>query len=170
MSFNRSKNEQSSFWCSQFMVYPVPFTTQKCVFQVSGKLSEMKHISPLVAGKQVDVGELKSHPAPMEVHLLNVDHHQVLGDVPVNGECVVTLGCSGFGLFSRQKASELEIKRRKELTFIVSILTFPKAQNNRTMQLGRHLGKSLVPPPAPSWVSCEIRLLWDLSFIVSPGL
>ncbi|XP_040547782.1 EF-hand calcium-binding domain-containing protein 3 isoform X1 [Gallus gallus] len=36
-------------------------------------------------GKQVDVGELKSHPAPMEVHLLNVDHHQALGDVPVNG-------------------------------------------------------------------------------------
>ncbi|XP_040547788.1 EF-hand calcium-binding domain-containing protein 3 isoform X5 [Gallus gallus] len=37
-------------------------------------------------GKQVDVGELKSHPAPMEVHLLNVDHHQALGDVPVNEE------------------------------------------------------------------------------------
>lgn len=117
----------------------------------------MKNISLLVAGKQVDVGELKPHPAPMEMRLLDVDHQQALGGVSMDGECVGTSGCSGFGLFSRQKASELEIKRRKELTFIVSILTFPKAQNNGTVQLGRHLGKSLVPSPAPSWVSCEIR-------------
>lgn len=129
----------------------------RSVFSRSRELSEMKNISLLVAGKQSDVGELKSHPAPTEMHLLDVDHQQASGGVPVDGECVGTLGCSGFGLSSRQKASELEIKRRKELTFIVSILTFPKAQNNRTVQLGRHLGKSLVPPPAPSWVSCEIR-------------
>lgn len=41
----------------------------------------MKNISLLVARKQVDVGGLKSHPAPMEMHLLDVDHKQALGGV-----------------------------------------------------------------------------------------
>ncbi|XP_031456812.1 EF-hand calcium-binding domain-containing protein 3 isoform X2 [Phasianus colchicus] len=35
-------------------------------------------------GKQSDVGELKSHPAPTEMHLLDIDHQQASGGVPVD--------------------------------------------------------------------------------------
>ncbi|XP_052555440.1 EF-hand calcium-binding domain-containing protein 3 [Tympanuchus pallidicinctus] len=37
-------------------------------------------------GKQVVVGELKPHPAPMEMRLLDVDHQQALGGVHVDGD------------------------------------------------------------------------------------
>uniref|UniRef100_A0A672UDB6 Uncharacterized protein n=1 Tax=Strigops habroptila TaxID=2489341 RepID=A0A672UDB6_STRHB len=44
-----------------------------CVFQVSRKLSEAKHISPLVLGRQDSVGEVKPQLLPEEIHLLDQD-------------------------------------------------------------------------------------------------
>ncbi|XP_032305260.1 EF-hand calcium-binding domain-containing protein 3 isoform X3 [Coturnix japonica] len=59
--------------------------------QTLGK--EVKRIPHLEAGgsfhkegKQVDEGELKSHPAPIGMHLVDVDRQQALRDVSVEGD------------------------------------------------------------------------------------
>lgn len=93
-------------------MHSVPFTTQNCVFQVSRKLSEMKHISPLILGKQVDVGELKSHLAQVETHLPDQNHQEALEDVAVDGEYIGTLGL--FRIWSRCWAKNLRIVEEEE--------------------------------------------------------
>lgn len=76
-------------------MHSVPFTTQNCFFQVSRKFSEIKHISPLILGKQVDVGERRSHLAPVETRLPDQNQQEALEDVAVDGECII----SSMGLF-----------------------------------------------------------------------
>lgn len=69
-----------------------PFTTLNCVFQVSRKFSEMKHISPLILVTQVNVGEVKSHLPPGEIHFPEENHREVLEDMAVGGEYIGALG------------------------------------------------------------------------------
>jgi len=57
-----------------------------------GNFSEVKHISPLILGKQVDVGELSSHLAPVETHLPDQSYQEALESVAVDGECIGTSG------------------------------------------------------------------------------
>ena len=80
----------------------------------------MKHISPLILGKQVNVGEVKSHQPPVEINLPAQNHQEALEDVAVDGEYIGTSGlfrtwsiCWAESLrLGEEEEKELELKKK----------------------------------------------------------
>lgn len=147
------------------------FTTQNGVFQISRKFSEMKHVSPSILGKQVDVREVESHLPPVEIHLPEQNHQEALEDVAADGEYISTLGLFVIWSICWAKSLRLGKKRRKSWN--------QKSQNADISQSKKSQNTSGCkgPQEVSSPISClkldqlrdQTGLLWDLCVIGSPG-
>lgn len=87
----------------------------RTVFQIFRKFSEMKHVSPSILGKQVDVREVESHLPPVEIHLPEQNHQEALEDVAADGEYINTLGLSVIWSICWAKSLRLGEEEEKEL-------------------------------------------------------
>lgn len=107
----------------------------------------MKHISPLILGKQVDIGEAKSPLPPVENHLPD---QEALEDAPLD----VHIGISGlFRIWSICWVESLRLGEEKEKEpphFSFQLSLFPVRKDSILPSLGRKkalgiiLGKPLL--------------------------
>lgn len=72
----------------------------------------MKHMFPLILGKQIYVGDMKSHLPPLEIYLPDQNPQNPLEDVAVDGEYISTLGL--FRIWSICWAESLRLGKEKE--------------------------------------------------------